>query len=95
MNMTDSTPDSFDSYSQDFYSHFWSHYGTSGLTFEDYLPAYQYGYELAHDQRYSDMEWSRLELRARLYWEGHFESDWEDFRDAVAYAWNRVRAAVV
>ncbi len=94
MTMVDSTQDNFDDYHQEIYNHFWSHYGSSGHSFEDYRPAYQYGYQLAHDQRYSDMEWSRLELRARLYWEDHFDQPWEDFRDAVAFAWNRVRAAV-
>ena len=84
----------FDAYHSDFYSHYWGHFASSGRSYDEFLPAYQYGYRLAHDQRYSDLEWTRLEPRARLYWEEHYDSAWDDFKDAVGYAWNRVKAAV-
>jgi hypothetical protein len=84
----------FDAFHQDFYDHYWGHYQITGRSFGEYLPAYQYGYRLAHDARYTDLEWSRLEPRARLYWEEHHVSPWDDLKDAVGYAWNRVRAAV-
>jgi len=94
MNLNEEQRRDFDSYRDEIQKHYWSHYGDTGRPFEDYLPAYEYGYQLANDQRYSDMEWPRLEPRARLYWEEHFQGAWEDFSDAVAYAWNRVRVAV-
>jgi len=84
----------FEAFRADFEDHYWTHYGEAGHDFDYYLPAYRYGYRLAHDQRYTDMDWSRLELRARLYWEEHMEGAWDDFRDAVSYAWNRVRVTV-
>jgi hypothetical protein len=84
----------FDAFHQDFYDHYWGHFQITGRSYDDYLPAYQYGYQLAHDARYNDLEWPRLEPRARLYWEEHHGSPWDDIKDAVGYAWNRVRAAV-
>jgi hypothetical protein len=94
MNLNEEQRQDFESYRDEIQKHFWSHYGNTGRPFEDYLPAYQYGYQLANDRRYTDMEWPRLEPRARLYWEEHFQGAWEAFGDAVAYAWNRVRVAV-
>jgi hypothetical protein len=94
VNMMGHEQADLDAYRDDFYTHYWGHFGNSGRSFEDYLPAYEYGYRLANDQRYSDLEWTRLEPRARLYWEDHYEGAWEDFKDAVGYAWNRVKTAV-
>jgi hypothetical protein len=86
--------DDFGALDTDFHSHYWAHYSDLGRTFEDYAPAYRYGYTLAHDMRYADLEWPRLEHIAQLYWEEHFEGGWDNFKDAVSYAWNRARAAV-
>ncbi len=94
MNTTNEERNSFDDYHEDFQAHFWSHYANQGRGYEAYHPAYEYGYQLAHDARYTDLEWSRLEPRARLYWEEHHDTAWDDIKDAVGYAWNRVRAAV-
>jgi hypothetical protein len=77
---------------RDFQEHYGTHYSALGHEFQDYLPAYQYGVSLAHDRRYTDLDWVRLEPRARLYWEQHFKGAWDAMKDAVAYAWNRAKA---
>ena len=40
-----------------FKEHYDHHYAGSGYTYNQYRPAYQYGYELAMDQRYRTMDW--------------------------------------
>jgi hypothetical protein len=67
----------------------------AGATYEDFRPAYRYGYEsgLHHMGRtWNDVEsdlrtgWDRLDLEAK----GGAESTWEKVKDAVQDAWNRV-----
>jgi hypothetical protein len=81
-----------EAFQRDFQEHYRTHYGVRGREYQAYLPAYQYGFSLAHDGRYTHLDWSQVEPRARLYWEVHSEAAWEDVKDAVAYAWKRAKA---
>jgi uncharacterized protein (TIGR02271 family) len=65
-------------------------YGSSGANWDQYSPAYRYGYTLATDNRYRDYDWARLEPEARSYWEGRNPSTWERFKDAIHDAWMEV-----
>lgn len=78
-------------YETDFRTHYTSNYGSSGYTFDQYTPAYRYGYTLATTDRYRDYDWSRLEPEARSYWEERNPDTWERFKDSIQEAWNRVR----
>lgn len=69
-------------------------YGTSGYTYEQSVPAYRYGYNLAADPRYRDRDWDEVEPVARERWEEHNQGTWEDFKDAVRRSWNEVKEAV-
>ena len=85
----------WDSYQNDFRARYDEHYANSGYSFEQYTPAFQYGYTLANDARYRDYDWERLEPEARRQWERqHADSPWESFKDAVRDAWQSVRDAV-
>ncbi len=71
------------------------HYAVSGYGYDYYQPAYRYGYELAHDERYRGRDWYDIEARARHDWaERYPDSAWDDFVDAVRHGWNRVREGV-
>jgi len=74
-----------------FRTHYNTNYATSGGTWETYSPAYQYGYELANDQRYSDWSWDRLESDAQYRWEQSHPNTWQNFKNAIHDAWNEVR----
>lgn len=52
-----------------FRKHFEQTYGDSDYTFEQYRPAYQYGYNLAAAPRYQDRRWDQVEPDARQRWE--------------------------
>jgi hypothetical protein len=83
-------------YNSDFRNHYNQYWGTSGRTYTDYEPAYRYGYDLAMDRRYANYGWMELEPEARRRWESEYRhrGAWEDFKDSVRYAWERVKATV-
>jgi len=81
---------SFDTYSNDFRTHFNRQYGKSGYSYDQYSPAYRYGYNLASNQSYSG-DWSSIEPDVRQRWEERNQGTWEDFKDAIRYAWDSVR----
>jgi len=89
----------YNDYEPDFRRHFETNYGTSGLTYSNYSPAYRYGYELANDQRYTNRSWNDLEASARRDWADRYQSNtgapWDDIKDAVRHGWDRVRARAV
>jgi len=75
--------------------HYQSNYANGGRTFEQYQPAYQYGYTLANDPRYSGRNWNDIEADARTSWtQNNKGSAWEDFKDAVRYSWESAKNKV-
>jgi hypothetical protein len=81
----------YDTYVDDFRNNFNTTYGTRGYTYDRYESAYRYGYTLANDPRYIGKEWTIIEVDARRDWERNNQGVWEDFKDAIRYAWDRVR----
>jgi hypothetical protein len=82
---------SYMSYEPMFREDFTSRYGRTGRAYTDYEPAYRYGYTLATDPRYRDRDWDVLEPEARRSWAEHGRGTWDEFKDAVRRAWDRVR----
>lgn len=66
-------------------------YASSGYSYDQYQPAYQYGSTLANDTNYSDREWADIEGDARTRWEENNQGTWEDFKDAIRRGWDEVR----
>ena len=83
--------DTFDDYETDFRNNFTTTYGTRGYTYDRYEPAYRYGYTLATDKRYRNKDWAAIEAEARRDWEKNNQGVWEDFKDSIRYAWDRMR----
>lgn len=81
----------FEDYATDFRDNFTTTYGTRGYTYDRYEPAYRYGYTLATDKRYTNKDWAAIEADARRDWEKNNQGVWEDFKDSIRYAWDRVR----
>jgi len=46
---------------------------------------------LANDQRYAGKNWSAIETEVRREWEKRNQGAWGDFKDAIRYAWERIR----
>lgn len=81
----------YDEYDPLFRTHYQTTYGTSGRSYEDFRPAYLYGYDLAENPQYRDMTWEQVEMDARRSWEReHNDTLWDDIKDAVREGWMRV-----
>lgn len=67
----------------------------AGSPYERWQPAYRFGYESA--QRYQGREWSDIEDDLRRDWDrspGRDDrSTWEQMKDAVRDAWNRLTSS--
>jgi uncharacterized protein (TIGR02271 family) len=87
-----STRREFKTYEADFQQHYNSTFGSSGVAYVEYEPAYRYGYSLGEDVRYRGRSWAEVESDARRDWEVHHKGTWERFKDAIRYGWNKVHA---
>jgi hypothetical protein len=75
----------------DFRNHWQSVYRPSGARYEEYAPAYHFGYTEAGKERYRGHRWSDSEEVIRREWEAsHAGSPWDKVRDAVRYGWEKV-----
>lgn len=74
-----------------FHRHHEANHEPSGYPYEMYEPAYQYGYQLATEQRYGGRNWDEIEPEAQRTWEANRRGEWSQFRDAVRHAWNEAR----
>jgi uncharacterized membrane protein len=83
--------DRYADYDNDFRTDYTSNYASSGYNYDYFSPAYQYGYDLAQNNEYRNADWTAVEPYARLRWEDHNPNTWEQFKNAVHYAWNRAR----
>jgi hypothetical protein len=86
------SPD-FSTYATDYRQHHSMTFSNRGA-YEDYVPAYRYGYDLAVDERYRGRMWEGLEADFQRGWETQRPGTWERFKDAIRYGWDTVRGGV-
>jgi hypothetical protein len=65
----------------------------AGSTYDQWRPAYRFGYESA--QRYQGRQWNDVERDLERDWDtyqhrGDSRSTWQQVKDAARDAWNRV-----
>ena len=81
----------------DFESDFRSNYNrtsaNSGMTYEQYSPAYQYGFGLANDARYRGKDWNSVQADVQRDWETRQPGTWAKFSNSVHYAWDKATGA--
>jgi uncharacterized protein (TIGR02271 family) len=82
---------SFDTYNTDFRSHYNTSLASRGHAYDYWAPSYRYGYDLASDRRYAGSDWAAVEPEARRRWEEGHQGTWEEFKDTIRYAWDKVR----
>ena len=71
--------------------HYISIYAGSGLSYDDYLPAYGYGLGKASEASYRGRAWDDVEADLRRDWEvNHPGSAWEHFKAAVRHGWEKI-----
>jgi hypothetical protein len=81
----------FDTYDADFRRHYTTGLASRGHPYEHWSPGYRYGYELASDSRYAGRDWTAIEPEARRDWEARHQATWDEFKDTIRYAWDKVR----
>jgi hypothetical protein len=92
---TETTGDytTYNYYEPRFRDHFATTY-TTGYTYEQYAPAYRYGYDLATDEHYRNRSWNDIEPEARVRWNQRNPGTWDEFKDAVHHAYDEVKDRV-
>ncbi len=91
-NDSEKTIPIFEKFDPEFRVNYIQNYLNSGRDYEEYRPVYRYGYEVATSPLYKDREWFAIENELRREWEKQNpETSWENFREVVHYAWDRVR----
>ncbi|SDR51360.1 hypothetical protein [Paraburkholderia tuberum] len=83
-------PNEYLEYEEDFRAHYDEQYAAANARYEDYVPAYRYGAEIARDARFRNRPWDEIEPQARRHWETTSpDSTWERFKLAVRHGWER------
>ncbi len=72
----------------DFRKNYDQQYASAGGTYSDYLPAYEYGYRMATENRGKSFETLESQLKTD-YLRSHPNSVWDKMRGAVRYGWER------
>lgn len=81
----------FETFRNDFRSHYSNHMGNTSYSYDEYEPVYRYGYNLGHHNNYRDRDWSSVEPEARNAWEERNPGTWDQSRDAVRYGWEKAQ----
>lgn len=90
---TPRTSSDWATYRDEFRADFDREYGGRGARYEDYEPAYRWGFENA--DTYRGRDWDAIEPDLRRDWERtNPGSDWERFKSAVRRGWDRMASGV-
>jgi uncharacterized protein (TIGR02271 family) len=81
----------FSAHEREFRSHYDTTFAQRGSPYDRWAPAYRYGYDIATDPRYRNRDWAAMETDARRDWEQRHKGTWEEFKEAIRYAWDKVR----
>jgi hypothetical protein len=74
----------------DFRNHYQGVYGSTGR-YEDYSPAYEFGYRMAGEDRYRGRNFTDVEPDLRRDYETTYpNSSWERMKDSIRYGWDRL-----
>jgi hypothetical protein len=80
-----------DDYRDDFRRDYAARYASTGVPYETFSPAYDYGYRMASDPRYRGRNWSDVEDTLRTDYErNNPDSAWDRMKGAVRYGWEKV-----
>jgi hypothetical protein len=78
---------SYGGYEPDFFGHYQQHRAEHGGAYDQYRPAYRYGYDLGIHTHYGTGTWVHIEPEARALWEARNPGTWEQFKGSIQYAW--------
>lgn len=73
-------------------SEFDREYAGTGRSFDEYRPAFEYGRQVAADERYQNKEWDVIEPEVHKSFEARFPGGWDQYKGAVRSAYQRIRS---
>ncbi|ALA59127.1 YsnF/AvaK domain-containing protein [Nitrospira moscoviensis] len=79
---------------EDYRLHWTQNYGAGAIPYEHYGYAYRFGSTLGSGRNLESSDWTQLEPEARRRWEERNQGTWDQFKDAVRYAWERGKRKV-
>jgi uncharacterized protein (TIGR02271 family) len=78
----------FDEFEPMFRNHFQTTYSDANIRYEDLAPAYRYGYDMRHNDRYQNRSWTEVENDVRRDFERRYPNHkWTDYREAVHHGY--------
>lgn len=80
----------FDREYEGYRTHYNTYLADSGYPYDYYVPAYQYGYNMANDPNYQGRTWDLVEYDMQRDWEREHPGTWERFKSAIRNAWEDV-----
>ncbi|HEY0867239.1 MAG TPA: general stress protein [Fimbriimonas sp.] len=73
----------------DFRSDFDREFAHKGMTYEQALPAFEYGYQCRNNESFRNREWNEIEQSMRDDWESRQPGTWIMYREIVRSGWER------
>lgn len=80
----------YSDYDTDFRTYYDRELGGTGMTYEQYNPAFRYGHQLA--DHYPGSSWTDIEADAHRMWEERNPGTWDKFRSVIRHSYERVNA---
>jgi hypothetical protein len=81
----------FESYDNDFRTHYRDNMNMTGSTYDEFSSAYRFGYDTSADTTYAGRSWTDVEPELRRRWELDRPNTWDRFKNSVRYAWERTK----
>jgi len=76
-------------------THYQRHLADTGRSFDEYLPAYQFGYQIATDERFRLERWDQIDEQVRKQWEAQDRPGaWDDFKFSIYFGWRKVKEII-
>lgn len=92
---TTGTTSAYSDYDSDFRNHYQNNMSSYGGAYDDYAPAYRYGYETASDTRYRGRDYASVESDLRRDYETRYPGHtWDRVKNAVRYGWDKVTGRI-
>jgi hypothetical protein len=85
---------SFESGEALFRRHWTENGGAHTSTYEQYQPAYQFGYNLGINPANSGRTWADLESEAHDAWEMRRQGTWDQYHDAIVFGWQQAAGSI-
>jgi hypothetical protein len=73
-----------------FRENFQQHYGDSSASYEDFAPAYEFGFQQAMDPRFHAQTFLHVAPMLKSeFTQDHPQANWDQLYDAILYGWEK------